>query len=136
MTKEQLESITSSYYSDDIKDSGAREEFGNGAVRDTQEGKGRFDLISPVGTRRLARRYELGAVKYGDRNWQNGMPIGRCIDSALRHLTQYMEGDTSEDHLAAVAWNVFTAMHMEEKLPGAQNIPERPGYVKRIEIPL
>ncbi|MGG4452391.1 dATP/dGTP diphosphohydrolase domain-containing protein [Brevibacillus porteri] len=41
--------------------------------------------------RRVAVRSELGEVKYGDgRNWEKGMPIGEFMDSALRHIFQYM----------------------------------------------
>ena len=73
-------------------------------------------MISPHGLLRLARRYEEGAEQKGDRNWEKGFPISRCIDSALRHLTQYMSGDRTEDHLAAVAWQMFGAMHFEEEV--------------------
>jgi hypothetical protein len=52
-----------------IADSGARQEFDSGMVRDTREGKGRFDLLSPVTQRRKARHMEKGCLKYGDRNW-------------------------------------------------------------------
>ncbi|KKK94181.1 hypothetical protein LCGC14_2685460, partial [marine sediment metagenome] len=37
-----------------VKDSGKRQEFETGSVRDTQEGKGRYDLVSPIFVRRLA----------------------------------------------------------------------------------
>lgn len=73
-------------------------------------------MISPIGLRRLALRYEGGAVQKGERNWEKGFPLSRCVDSALRHLSQIMEGDTSEDHWAAVAWQAFAAMHFEEMI--------------------
>lgn len=120
--------LVATVYQDAMKVSGEEQEFGTGAIRDTQIGKGRYDLIPPVGVRRLARRYELGANRYGDRNWEHGMPISRLLDSALRHINQYLEGDASEDHLAAVAWNIFGAMHMEEKVPEMQNVRTRPDY--------
>jgi len=101
---------------DEVADSGKREEFDTGARRDTREGKGRFDLISPIGLRRLALHYENGAKKYGDDNWQKGMPLKRFIDSMLRHLNGYLEGDREEDHMAAVAWNAFSFMHISEKI--------------------
>lgn len=115
-------------YEKGCKDSGERQYFETGAVRDIQTGKGRFDLISPVGERRLAVRYEEGAKKYGDRNWQKGIPIGRCLDSAKRHINEYLAGDISEDHLAAAAWNIFTAMDMEENNHSMQDIDTRPDY--------
>lgn len=37
-----------------IEDSGERQEFDTGAVRDIQEGKGRYDLIPPEPLMRLA----------------------------------------------------------------------------------
>ena len=98
----------------EVKDSGVRQSFESGAVRDIQAGKGRFDLITPVALMRLARHYEHGAVKYGDSNWTKGIPVMRFLDSAIRHLNNYVNGDRSEDHLAAAAWNCFSAMHTED----------------------
>lgn len=115
----------------DVRDSGKRQEFETGSVRDTAEGKGRYDLITPIGLRRLAQHYENGAKKYGDRNWELGQPLSRYIDSALRHLYRYLEGDRSEDHMAAVAWNALAYIHTEEKinlgiLPAELNNVPRP----------
>ena len=98
----------------EVKDSGARQEWDTGSVRDTQEGKGRYDLITPIGLRRLAIHYENGARKYGDRNWERGQPVPRYLESAIRHLYVFLEGDRSEDHLAAAAWNALSAIHTIE----------------------
>ncbi|MNP34030.1 hypothetical protein D3C76_1272980 [compost metagenome] len=112
------------------QDSGDRTEFDTGALRDRPSGKGKFVLISPVGLRRLALRCEQGHLKYGDgRNWEKGMPISEFIDSALRHLTQYIDGQNDEDHLAAAMWNIQCAMHMEEKMPEMQDLPLRRGLM-------
>ena len=99
---------------DSVKDSGGRQSFTTGAVRDVQKGKGRFDLIPPTALRRIAKHYENGAVKYGDWNWSKGMNQNRFMDSALRHLNNYREGDRSEDHLSAAAFNIFAMIHQEE----------------------
>jgi dATP/dGTP diphosphohydrolase, N-terminal len=99
---------------DTVKDSGTRQSFDTGAVRDIQQGKGRFDLISPIFLRRLARHYENGARKYGDRNWERGIPVTRYLDSAMRHINEYREGLRDEDHLTAAAWNIACAIHTEE----------------------
>ena len=101
-----------------IKDSGARQEFATGARRDERKGKGRYDLIPHEPLRRLAIQYELGAEKYGDDNWQKGMPMSRMFDSALRHLWNWrmrqFEGiPCDEDELAAVLFNVMAMMHYE-----------------------
>ena len=98
-----------------VQDSGNRRTFSTGAVRDMLQGKGRFDLIPPTMLKRLAKHYENGAVKYNDRNWEQGIPISSLIDSAFRHLICYMQGGQEEDHLAAVIWNISAIIHFEEQ---------------------
>ena len=100
-----------------LEDSGNRSEYKTGAVRDIQTGKGRFDLLSPYALRRLAIHYERGAEKYGDSNWQKGIPTSHCFSSAVRHLFRWLAGDRKEDHLAAALWNICAIMHFEEVLP-------------------
>ena len=53
-----------------------------------------------------ARYMELGATKYGDRNWEKGQPLSRYLDSACRHLSKYMMGMRDEPHLLACRWNI------------------------------
>lgn len=116
------------------KDSGQREQFESGAIRDIREGKGRFDLISPIALRRLAGVYERGAKKYTERNWEKGMPLTRYLDSALRHLNQFLEGDRSEDHLAQAMWNVASMIHIEEAIEKGllpQELNNLPTYIKQ-----
>lgn len=110
-----------------INDGGKRISYGeNMAVREPSVGKGRYDLISPFATRRLAEWYELGARKYADRNWEKGIPFSRYVDSAKRHLDKFVMGMEDEDHLAAVAFNVFAIMHHQEL---AQNdLDDMPHY--------
>lgn len=88
-----------------IKDSGQRQSFPSGSVRDTRDGKGRFDLLPTRAIREVARHFEAGAVKYGDRNWEKGQPLSRYVDSALRHSFAALEGQHDENHAAAAAWN-------------------------------
>lgn len=98
----------------EVKDSGERQEFETGSVRDTREGKGRYDLIPTEPLRRLAVHYENGAKKYGDRNWEKGQPISRHFDSAQRHLEKAKDGLQDEDHLAAAIWNMFAIIATEK----------------------
>lgn len=71
------------------------------------------------------RRFCSGAVrssdadseKYGDFNWERGMPIHDLLNHGLRHLYLFLSGDRSEDHLAHAGWNVLAAMHSEELWP-------------------
>jgi hypothetical protein len=68
---------------------------------------------------------ETGAEHYGYRNWEAGIPISCFMDSGLRHLFNYLDGQTDEDHLVAAAWNIICAMWTEEKHPELQDIPAR-----------
>lgn len=96
-----------------VKDSGKRQEFSTGAIRDTQENKGRFDLIPPIVEERLAKHYENGSAKYGDNNFRLGIPVKRYIDSCRRHLNKYRMGMTDEDHLIAAIWNLAAIVETE-----------------------
>lgn len=122
--KQELNEISKQVYNEHVKkypvfitkDSGERQEFSTGSVRDTQEGKGRFALIPKGPLRRLAQLYERGAKKYGDRNWEKGQPLSRYLDSAYRHLISLEEGDIVEDHGASLAWNAFAFMWTAEQI--------------------
>jgi hypothetical protein len=118
----------------ELKDSGHRRTFETGAQRDRPTGKGRYDLISPLATRRLAVIFEKGALKYADRNWEKGMPICQFIDSAKRHLDQYLEGRRDEDHLGQAMWNLHCAVHMEEMIDRSllpKELNDLPNYMEK-----
>ena len=112
-----------------IADSGDRTEFPSGAVRDMHtangELKGRFDLLPMCVLMRLARHYENGSKKYGDRNWEKGIPCHSFADSAMRHLVKYLDGYRDEDHLIAAIWNLCGLAWTEEKKPELMDIPAR-----------
>lgn len=108
------------------KDSGKRQEFHTGAKRDTQDDKPRPDLFSPFALWRVGALLQRGAAKYDNRNWEKGMPISRFVASAHRHFTQWMMGDRSEDHLAAVIFNVQAIIHFEEI--GRNDLNDMPSY--------
>lgn len=93
------------------KDSGERRKYATGSVRDSRKGKGRFDLIPLEPLRRLAGLYERGAEKYEPNNWKRGQPLmSSFFDSAFRHLADLQAGEPTEDHAAAVLWNVVGYM--------------------------
>lgn len=110
-----------------IKDSGERTEFRSGAVRDMHEGKGRLDLLPCSAILELAKHCEAGAVKYGERNVDRGIPQHSFIDSALRHLFKYLRGDRDENHLVAALWNIAWAVNQEAEKPEMQDLPSRRG---------
>lgn len=115
-----------------------KREFSTGSVRDRAEGKGRFDLIPAHPYMRLALRYEHGRKSYGDRNWEKGQPLMESfLDSLERHLTRLKNGDQSEDHAAAIAWNIFGYMHTLHEIEGGRlpaELDDRPARMKRETI--
>jgi len=96
-----------------MKDSGQRQRFSTGAVRDTALDKPRPDLISPFAMDRLGEWLRAGAEKYTPRNWEQGIPISRCLASLYRHLLAYQRNEMDEDHMAAVMCNAMFILHTE-----------------------
>lgn len=97
-----------------LKDSGDRREFPTGARRDMASDKERPDLVSPFALRRVGRWLGLGARKYGERNWEKGMPFSVFYASLMRHALKYAMGWRDEDHLAAIIFNAQAIIHFEE----------------------
>lgn len=111
----------------DIKDSGKREEFKSGMVRDTGD-KPRFlrIFVGPM-TQRWAEHLHKGAKKYPDvkpgvPNWTlatGEMELQRFKESALDHMVKWLNGLTDEDHAAAVFFNINGAEYAKEKMKGS-----------------
>lgn len=55
----------------------------------------------------VAKHFEEGAEKYGENNWQKGIPVHCYIDSAVRHYLKWLRGDTDEPHDRAFVWNLL-----------------------------
>lgn len=110
------ERLTAVYQQFVTKDSGKRQDFDTGAVRDTDENKPQYELIPFSPHRRVAELYARGGKKYQPRNWEKGMPFSRVLGSLLRHVYAWAEGERSEDHLAAVIFNSYALMYYEEQI--------------------
>jgi hypothetical protein len=118
-----------------MEDSGDRQTFETGAIRDTAEDKPRPDLISPFMMCRVGEWLRKGALKYEERNWEKGIPFSRCTASLYRHLVKYMKGYRNEDHLSAIIFNAMAMVHYEEMiklgaLPASLN--DMPMYVTNL----
>lgn len=157
-----------------ILDSGERQQFDTGAVRDIQEGKGRPDLMPlrvlayiwrtidpdyadkgvdkarifewiadfmdtgdtknlifainsftgyldwPTAFLEAAKHFEEGAKKYGENNWQKGLPVNCYINSTLRHYFKWLRGDTDEPHDRAFVWNLLCCIWEVDFSPRAK----------------
>jgi hypothetical protein len=55
----------------------------------------------------VAKHFEEGAKKYGENNWQKGIPVKCYIDSAIRHYLKWLRGDKDEPHDRAFVWNLM-----------------------------
>ena len=102
-----------------IKDSGKREEFAGGMVRDVTDDKIDYTLAldGPM-FKRYAEHLTKGAKKYGKRNWLlgSGQEVHeRFKESALRHFLQWLAGETDEDHASAVWFNINGAERTKPK---------------------
>lgn len=108
-----------------VKDSGARQSFDSGMVRDTTEGKTEYRRVfdGPM-LQRWAEHLTKGAAKYPDvepgvANWTlaaGEAEYQRFRDSAVRHMMQWLRGDRDEDHAAAVLFNINGAEYVRERL--------------------
>lgn len=54
-----------------------------------------------------AIHFEEGAKKYGENNWQKGLPVNCYLDSAIRHYLKWRRGDKDEDHARSFCWNII-----------------------------
>jgi hypothetical protein len=99
----------------DIKDSGVRQLFASGMIRDTATDKTDYELIfnGPM-VQRWAEHLTKGAKKYpdpepGKANWMRAKGIKEKIrfrKSAVRHFIEWLLGEKDEDHAAAVFFNI------------------------------
>lgn len=86
--------------------------------RKNDTGKLRYDLLPPDALDEVAFVYTIGATKYTDRNWEEGMKWGRIVAALERHIQAWKSGEMldPEDghhHLAAAAWCCLTLIAYE-----------------------
>ena len=113
--------------------------FSTGAVRNVG-GKGRCDLLPAHAILKISHHIENSLEHHTERNWEKGLPMHTMLDSAIRHLLKYMDGQKDEDHLVAAATNLIMAIETEDKHPEMQDIPLRLripvsyGYTKAFDV--
>ena len=88
----------------------------SGVKHDT--GKPRTDLIPPDVLIELGELYGVGAIKYGDRNWEKGLEWGRAYAAAQRHLNKWLSGEEydredGQHHLTAAIFGLFALRHYQ-----------------------
>jgi len=122
--------------------SGEMYQFPTGAKRSSK--MPRYDLIPKIALDRLAQRFtgdiinnipSGGALKYGEGNWEKGLPTSDIINHIINHITsasnhfrialtqtkdmELVRGSfhaamQRDDDLAAAMWGLCVLMHQEE----------------------
>ena len=67
-----------------------------------------FNGCMPTMILETSIHFEDGAKKYGEWNWQKGIPARCYLDSAIRHYLKWLRGDQDEPHHRACAWNLMS----------------------------
>ena len=57
-----------------------------------------------------SKHFENGTLKYGERNWEKGMPVHVYVDSGARHYCKMIAGFMDEPHHLAALWNMMCAV--------------------------
>ena len=72
----------------------------------------------------LSKHFEEGAAKYGENNWQKGIPESSYIDSAVRHYLKWLRGDDDERHDRAFVWNIMCLIWTHEHITDKQSVTD------------
>lgn len=80
------------------------------------QGKLRYDLIPGDSLEWLVKVYTMGADKYDDENWREGMSWKRIFGAIMRHLWAWFRGEDIDKesglpHLAHATWGCFTLLN-------------------------
>ena len=73
----------------------------------------------------LSVHFAEGCKKYGENNWQKGIPLKSYMNSAIRHLLKHIDGWTDERHDRAFCWNLICAIWTKEMLPELDDFSDR-----------
>ena len=75
-----------------------------------------FGWTIPHAMLEVSKHFEQGCQKYGERNWEKGIPEHCYIDSAIRHYLKWRDGMTDEPHDRAVIWNLMCLWWTHENI--------------------
>ena len=87
-------------------------------------------FVKPFGTGptmflEVSKHFEEGAKKYGEYNWQKGIPTHCYIDSAVRHFLKFIRGDKDEPHDRAFVWNILCCIWTCKNKPELNDYPRK-----------
>lgn len=99
----------------DLAEEQSIRKFETGAVRDSNANKPLIHTLLGYTRQRFGYHMAKNANKYGEGNFMKGIPTEAYLESMDRHLAAYMEGDRSEDHLAAILFGINGIMLNEKR---------------------
>lgn len=70
----------------------------------------------------VSKQYEGGATKYGEHNWEKGIPLHCYLDSGIRHYLKWVRGDDDEPHDRAFLWNMLGLLWTFQRMPELDDI--------------
>ena len=114
---------------EEIIDKKKSRQFASGAQRDANDTKSAIHNLKGYTRLRFGYHMRIGANKYGDANWEKGLPTECYLESLDRHLAMFKEGDRSEDHLSAIMFGIQGCMINEQK----EGIPANYYFNKNLE---
>lgn len=71
--------------------------FNNQGGTKHDEGKPRISLIPKEALWEMGKAFGYGENKYGTFNYKNGINYTRLADAAMRHLTQFIDGQNDDE---------------------------------------
>ena len=87
------------------------------------EGKPRWSLVDFKDLEGMVKVLEFGAMKYADHNWRKGLPHTEIVDSLVRHITAYLNGEDLDQesglrHIDHMMCNTMFLSRMDRLHPG------------------
>lgn len=70
----------------------------------------------------VAIHFSDGAKKYGENNWQKGIPVNCYVDSGVRHYLKWRRGDKDEPHDRAFIWNMMCCIYEVRRQNGKSKL--------------
>jgi hypothetical protein len=100
------------------------------------QGKPDYSMVSMELMDAIARVRMFGATKYAKDNWKLGFKVSRSCAAALRHIFQFLSGETNDKesglcHLAHAVCNlehaIYDLKHRPENDDRSQKDVDKPG---------
>lgn len=84
--------------------------------------KPRLDLLPCSALMEMGKVMAFGATKYDAHNWRKGLVWSRCAAAALRHIFQWLGGETNDresglNHLAHAGVNICFLLEYAQSKP-------------------